>query len=62
MEELRVLSNLETANEKLLQIILVGQPELEEKLNRQDLRQLKQRIAIRCRLKPLEPIEVGGLH
>ena len=59
MEELRVLSNLETASEKLLQIILVGEPELEQKLKRQDLRQLKQRIPIRCRLKPLEPSEVG---
>lgn len=59
MEELRVLSNLETSNEKLLQIILVGQPELDDKLNRQDLRQLKQRIAIRCRLKPLPNEEVG---
>lgn len=59
LEELRLLSNLETSNEKLLQIILVGQPELQEKLNRSDLRQVKQRIAIRCRLNRLEQTEIS---
>jgi len=53
MEELRLLSNLETEKEKLLQIILVGQVELEEKLRSEELKQLNQRITIRYRLKPL---------
>lgn len=53
MEELRLLSNLETEKEKLLQIILVGQRELERKLALPELRQLNQRVTIRFRLKPL---------
>jgi general secretion pathway protein A len=53
LEQLRLLSNLETASEKLLQIVLVGQPELETKLDRHSLRQLRQRIAVRCRLERL---------
>ncbi len=53
LEELRLLSNLETASSKLLQIVLVGQPELEEKLNSWDVRQLKQRIVIQRRILPL---------
>lgn len=53
LEGLRMLSNLETARLKLLQIILVGQPELEAKLDSEDLRQLKQRIEIRRRIRPL---------
>ena len=53
MEELRLLSNLETPKSKLLQIVLVGQPELEAKLNSEDLRQLKQRIGIRRQIRPL---------
>lgn len=57
LENLRMLSNLETATDKLLQIVLVGQPELEEKLNRHELRQLKQRLAVRCTIKPLTPGE-----
>jgi len=57
MEEFRLLSNLETTKQKLLQILLVGQPELEEKLNSQDLRQLKQRIGIRRKIKPLSQEE-----
>jgi general secretion pathway protein A len=59
LEELRLLSNLETDREKLIQIVLMGQPELERNLDRQKLRQLKQRVAIRCRLAPLEYEEVG---
>ena len=59
LENLRLLSNLETATEKLLQIVLVGQPELETKLNQPELRQLKQRIAIQCRLERLDDEEVG---
>ena len=53
LEELRLLSNLETEKKKLLQIILVGQVELEEKLKSAELKQLDQRITIRYRLKPL---------
>ena len=53
LEEIRLLTNLETVNQKLLQIILVGQPELEHKMDSPGLRQLKQRIAFRCRLNPL---------
>jgi type II secretory pathway predicted ATPase ExeA len=60
LEEIRLLTNLETPQFKLLQIVLVGQPELEEKLDSQELRQLKQRVFMRCRLKPLEAGEVGG--
>jgi type II secretory pathway predicted ATPase ExeA len=57
LEEFRLLSNLETSKQKLLQILLVGQPELAEKLNSQDLRQLKQRIGISRKIKPLNPKE-----
>ena len=53
LEEIRLLTNLETVEQKLLQIILVGQPELEQKLDSPGLRQLKQRIAFRCRLDAL---------
>jgi len=53
LEELRLLSNLETAEDKLLQIILVGQPELDKKLDSSELRQLKQRIALRAQLSAL---------
>lgn len=53
LEELRMLSNLETSTSKLLQIVLVGQPELEMKLNSENLRQLKQRIGIRRQITPL---------
>jgi general secretion pathway protein A len=53
MEELRLLSNLETTEDKLLQIILVGQPELDKKLDSVELRQLKQRIALRTQLGAL---------
>ncbi len=53
LEELRLLSNLETTDDKLLQIILVGQPELDKKLDSVELRQLKQRIALRTQLGAL---------
>lgn len=53
LEELRLLSNLETTEDKLLQIILVGQPELDKKLDSVELRQLKQRIALRTQLGAL---------
>lgn len=57
LEELRMLSNLETTTSKLIQIVFVGQPELEDKLNSRELRQLKQRIAIRSQLRPLSEEE-----
>lgn len=53
LEQIRLLSNLETDSEKLLQIILMGQPELKEKLATKELRQLKQRILVHYDLKPL---------
>lgn len=53
LEELRLLSNLETYKDKLLQIILIGQPELEKRLNKETLKQLNQRITVRIRLIPL---------
>jgi general secretion pathway protein A len=57
LEEVRLLSNLETTDEKLLQIVLVGQPELDEKLDSVELRQLKQRIALRAHLGSLDADE-----
>jgi len=53
LEEIRLLTNLETSQRKLLQIVLAGQPELDQKLDSHELRQLKQRIALRCHLEPL---------
>jgi len=53
LEEIRLLTNLETSTEKLLQIILCGQPELEARLRDPNLRQLRQRITLRCRTHPL---------
>jgi len=53
LEEIRLLANIETSEEKLLSVIIAGQPELGDRLNDQSLRQLKQRIALRCELKPL---------
>jgi general secretion pathway protein A len=60
LEEIRLLTNLETADEKLLQILLVGQPELDEKLDSVELRQLKQRIALRSHLASLDLNETKG--
>src|ERR1700735_3852663 len=57
LEEVRLLSNLETTDDKLLQIVLVGQPELDQKLDSIGLRQLKQRIALRAQLGPLDANE-----
>jgi len=53
LEEIRLLTNLETSSEKLVQIVLSGQPELEEKLRNPSVRQLRQRIALWCRTRPL---------
>jgi len=58
LEEIRLLSNLETPNSKLIQIMLVGQPELSEMLDRDDLRQLRQRIVLRHELKPFDAGEL----
>ena len=57
LEEIRLLTNLETSQQKLLQIILAGQPELDQKLDSHELRQLKQRVALRCNLEPLSANE-----
>ncbi len=60
LEQIRLLTNLETTREKLLEIILVGQPELRDTLARKDLRQLSQRITARYHLTPLDRHEVGS--
>jgi general secretion pathway protein A len=60
LEEIRLLTNLETANEKLLQIVLSRQPELEEKLRQPQLRQLRQRITMHCKTSPLSPQDMAG--
>ena len=59
LEQLRLLSNLETASSKLIQILLLGQPELDRKLETSELRQLRQRIGVRWRLEPLSLAETG---
>ncbi|HET9802414.1 MAG TPA: AAA family ATPase [Candidatus Acidoferrum sp.] len=70
LEEIRLLTNLETSTEKLLQIVLSGQPELEERLKLPELRQLRQRITLRCKTQALscsetheyvnERLRIGG--
>ncbi len=59
LEEVRMLSNLETPRSKLLQILLVGQPELSDLLHRPDLRQLRQRVELFCRIEPLTILETA---
>ncbi|HEX8091585.1 MAG TPA: AAA family ATPase, partial [Blastocatellia bacterium] len=59
LEEIRLLLNFETNSEKLLQVILSGQPELDEVLNRTELRQLKQRVSLRSSIKPLSIFEIN---
>jgi general secretion pathway protein A len=59
LEELRLLSNLETAREKILQIVLAGQPELDAMLADPSLRQLRQRVTLRVRIRPLTAAEVA---
>ena len=59
LEQVRLLSNLETAANKLIQIILLGQPELDEKLDSNELRQLRQRVSVRWRLEPMDAKETG---
>ena len=58
LEQIRLLSNLETEKDKLLQVILVGQPELNARLNLYDLRQLRQRIMVRYHITPLDNDEI----
>lgn len=60
LEQIRLLSNLETERDKLIQIVLVGQPELADLLSRPNLRQLNQRIVVRCRLDPLDNPATGA--
>jgi general secretion pathway protein A len=60
LEEIRLLTNLETSTEKLLQIVLSGQPELEQKLNQPQLRQLRQRITLRAKTRQLTLEETQG--
>ena len=60
LEEIRLLANIDTAKVKLLPIILAGQPELAARLNDQSLRQLKQRVELRCDLRPLDLGETGA--
>ena len=60
LEEIRLLTNLETSTEKLLTIVLSGQPELEQKLDQPQLRQLRQRITLRCKTYPLTLEEARG--
>jgi general secretion pathway protein A len=60
LEEIRLLTNLETSTEKLLQIVLSGQPELEHKLNQPQLRQLRQRITLRAKTRQLTIEETQG--
>lgn len=62
LEEIRLLSNFESDTAKRLQIVLTGQPELREVLNDPDLRQLKQRVALRCAIKPLPTVEETGRY
>src|SRR5436853_3963814 len=57
LEAVRLLSNFETTSQKLMQILLVGQPELRDKLNLPELRQLKQRVGLRCHIAALSPEE-----
>ena len=59
LEQVRLLSNLETDNRKLLQIVLLGQPELRERLNNPKLKQLRQRITVRYHLRSLSRFEVN---
>ena len=60
LEQIRLLTNLETNSEKLLQIVLIGQPELSQMLNRPELRQLNQRITARYNLEPLDLSETNA--
>jgi general secretion pathway protein A len=60
LEEIRLLANIETNDEKLLSVIIAGQPELAARLNQRELRQFKQRVALRCELRPLTAQETAA--
>jgi general secretion pathway protein A len=60
LEEIRLLANIETNEEKLLSVIIAGQPELAQRLNERSLRQFKQRVALRCELRPLTSQETAA--
>ena len=60
LEEIRLLANIETSDEKLLPLVLAGQPELSARLEEPGLRQLKQRVALRCQIAPLELSETAA--
>jgi len=60
LEEIRLLANIETPTTKLLPLVLVGQPELADRLEQPELRQLKQRVALRCELSPLDLTETAS--
>jgi general secretion pathway protein A len=60
LEETRLLANMETSTEKLLPVVLAGQPELSDRMNEPSLRQLKQRVALRCDLGPLQLHETAS--
>lgn len=60
LEEIRLLANIETNNEKLMSVIIAGQPELGVRLNDRALRQFKQRVALRCELRPLTAQETAA--
>jgi general secretion pathway protein A len=60
LEEIRLITNMEVSNDKLVQVILAGQPELEQKLAHPSLRQLRQRIAVKAKLKPLCQAETAS--
>ncbi len=62
LEEIRLLSNIETTTTKLVNVILAGQPELSDRLNDTSLRQLKQRISLRCQLTPMDLNETASYH
>lgn len=57
LEEIRLLANMETNDGKLMSVIIAGQPELANRLNEREMRQLKQRVALRCELRPLTHLE-----
>jgi general secretion pathway protein A len=60
LEEIRLLANIETSDEKLMSVIIAGQPELATRLNDRALRQFKQRVALRCELRPLTMLETAA--
>jgi general secretion pathway protein A len=60
LEEIRLLANIETNDEKLMSVIIAGQPELAARLNDRSLRQFKQRVALRCELQPLTAQETAA--